>query len=126
MRPSEFGNKSLRSKEVSVGSAEFDAHALFTKVCTLQPAERLNALINGSWKLPKTAKALERLLQNPKEGDCWQADHIQVVSEGGGNCWLENLRTLCVPCHMEETEKLRHRLKTTGANNTQHAGQKRQ
>lgn len=91
-----------------------NAQAVFTRVSALHPAERLNALINADWKLPKTAKALERLLQNPKEGDFWQADHIKAVAEGGGGCGLENLRTLCVPCHSEETEKLRGRLKLAG------------
>ena len=76
-----------------------DGHALFTRVIALEPAERLNALCNANWKLPKSAKALDRLLQNPREGDFWQADHILAVSEGGGGCGLENLRTLCVPCH---------------------------
>jgi hypothetical protein len=68
------------------------AHALYTRICALQPAERLNALCNANWKLPKTSKALERLLQDPKEGDFWQADHIKAVSEGGGGCGLENLQ----------------------------------
>mmetsp|Transcript_2693 Transcript_2693/g.6384 ORF Transcript_2693/g.6384 Transcript_2693/m.6384 type:complete len:232 (+) Transcript_2693:125-820(+) len=76
-----------------------DGHALFTRVLALEPAERLNALCNANWKLPKSAKALDRLLQNPREGDFWQADHIRAVAEGGGDCGLDNLRTLCVPCH---------------------------
>lgn len=91
-----------------------DAHALYTRIRSLHPAERLNALINANWNLPKTSKSLERLLNNPKEGDFWQADHIVPVAEGGGNCELDNLQTLCVPCHQTETEKLRSRLKLTG------------
>ncbi|KAL3922926.1 MAG: hypothetical protein SGARI_006339 [Bacillariaceae sp.] len=77
-------------------------------------SERLNALCNAGWKLPKTAKSLERLLQDPKEGDFWQADHEVAVAEGGGGCNLDNLRTLCVPCHAVETEKLHKRLKLSG------------
>lgn len=76
-----------------------DCHALYTRVRALEPAERLNALCNANWKLPRSAKSLERLLKNPREGDFWQADHILAVAEGGGSCGLENLRTLCVPCH---------------------------
>jgi 5-methylcytosine-specific restriction protein A len=48
----------------------------------------------------------------------WDVDHIVPVVEGGGpNDWpkdqdyLDNLRTLCVPCHKKETAKLRKRLK---------------
>ena len=91
-----------------------DAHALFVRISSLHPAERLNALCGANWKLPKTPKALDRLLQDPKEGDFWQADHIVAVAEGGGGCGLSNLRTLCVPCHTEETAKLRARLRLNG------------
>jgi hypothetical protein len=42
-----------------------------------------------------------------------QADHTVAVSEGGGACGLENLRTLCTPCHKKETAALRERLKKT-------------
>ena len=91
-----------------------DAHALFTRILALHPPERLSALCNANWYLPKSAAALERLLQNPKEGDFWQADHIVAVASGGGGCSLENLRTLCTPCHRAETEKLRARLRLSG------------
>lgn len=40
----------------------------------------------------------------------WEADHIIPVSEGGGECGLDNLRTLCVPCHKTATAQLRGRL----------------
>ena len=33
------------------------------------------------------------------EGNAWHADHIIPVYKGGGMCQLDNLRTLCVPCH---------------------------
>lgn len=39
----------------------------------------------------------------------WQADHIVPVVEGGGGCGLDNLRTLCVPCHKRETRELARR-----------------
>lgn len=101
-----------------------DAHALYKRICALQPAERLNALCNANWTLPKTAKALDQLLQFPKEGDFWEADHIVAVAEGGGGCGLENLRTLCVPCHARETADLRKRLKLKGKSTDSDAGQR--
>lgn len=88
-----------------------DANALYLRIQSLQPAERLNALIHANWYIPKGKKALDKLLQHPKEGDFWQADHIIPVAEGGGSCGLDNLRTLCTPCHQNETEKLRFRLR---------------
>jgi 5-methylcytosine-specific restriction endonuclease McrA len=36
----------------------------------------------------------------------WEADHIMPVVEGGGGCGLDNIRTLCVPCHRRETAAL--------------------
>lgn len=41
----------------------------------------------------------------------WDADHILPVAEGGGQCDLDNLRTLCLPCHREVTAQLRLRLR---------------
>lgn len=41
----------------------------------------------------------------------WDADHIVPVAEGGGQCDLANMRTLCLKCHKEATAELRFRLK---------------
>lgn len=40
----------------------------------------------------------------------WQMDHTLPVVEGGGACGLDNLRTLCLPCHRTVTKELRGRL----------------
>ena len=45
----------------------------------------------------------------------WDADHIKPVAEGGGQCDLDNLRTLCVACHREATARLRARLRVARA-----------
>lgn len=42
-------------------------------------------------------------------GSLWDADHIVPVVEGGGQCDLSNLRTLCIPCHHDETAALARR-----------------
>ena len=39
----------------------------------------------------------------------WDADHIIPVVEGGGECDLDNIRTLCLRCHREATAQLRLR-----------------
>ncbi len=41
----------------------------------------------------------------------WDADHIVPVVEGGGECDLANLRTLCLHCHRVVTAELRERLR---------------
>ena len=40
----------------------------------------------------------------------WDADHIVPVAEGGGECDLANMRTLCLKCHRAVTAELRKRL----------------
>ena len=39
----------------------------------------------------------------------WDADHIVPVVEGGGECDLDNIRTLCLKCHRAATSELRKR-----------------
>jgi 5-methylcytosine-specific restriction enzyme A len=59
-------------------------------------------------------RQLRRRLDIPTgRENLWDADHIVSVAEGGGECSLENLRTLCIWCHQNETAKLRRRLSET-------------
>jgi len=61
---------------------------------------------------PRTKARLRRRLDIRKgRTSFWDADHIRAVAEGGGECDLENIRTLCLWCHQEETGKLRRRLR---------------
>lgn len=41
----------------------------------------------------------------------WDADHCKPVVMGGGECGLENLRTLCLPCHRRVTRELMAQLR---------------
>ncbi|EXC11027.1 Zinc finger Ran-binding domain-containing protein 3 [Morus notabilis] len=47
---------------------------------------------------------LDKLVKDPIEGNAWHADHIVPVYKGGGECMLENMRTLCVACHYDVTK----------------------
>jgi 5-methylcytosine-specific restriction protein A len=40
------------------------------------------------------------------ERDWWEAEHLVPVCRGGGECGLEGIATLCVPCHKRSTAKL--------------------
>jgi 5-methylcytosine-specific restriction protein A len=60
-------------------------------------------------------KARHRFLLewNLKEGfrrSLGDADHIIPVADGGGECDLSNMRTLCLKCHRAVTSLLRERL----------------
>lgn len=48
----------------------------------------------------------------------WDADHIVPVVEGGGECDLDNLRTLCLWCHKNETAALAKRRATQRSRQT--------
>lgn len=39
----------------------------------------------------------------------WDMDHRVPVVEGGGSCGIDNLRTLCRPCHADVTAELHRR-----------------
>lgn len=47
--------------------------------------------------------------QSGRERGCWDMDHTTPVVEGGGSCGLENLRTLCMRCHWQQTSLLKRR-----------------
>ncbi|XP_035816379.1 uncharacterized protein [Zea mays] len=56
-------------------------------------------------------KLLDKLVREPIDGNAWHADHIIPVYKGGGECKLENMRTLCVACHYEVTRTQHKELK---------------
>lgn len=49
-------------------------------------------------------------LKEASRRSLWDADHIIPVTEGGGECDLANMRTLCLQCHRTATAELRKRL----------------
>ena len=51
-----------------------------------------------------------KLRENSRKS-LWDADHILPVAEGGGQCDLSNMQTLCLLCHREATAQLRERLR---------------
>jgi 5-methylcytosine-specific restriction endonuclease McrA len=51
-------------------------------------------------------------LRPRQRASLWDADHIVPVAEGGGECDLSNIRTLCIRCHREATRELRSRLRS--------------
>lgn len=70
------------------------------------------------WHSPRVQSAIKRRIErivadgwNLLRTSWWQADHIVPVVEGGGQCGISNLRTLCERCHRRATKALRKRLK---------------
>lgn len=80
-------------------------------VCALCGADTLAA-----WRELKRSRGVHRLrlleqwgLSRISRKSLWDADHIVPVSEGGGECDLDNMRTLCLVCHRRATADLRRR-----------------
>lgn len=75
---------------------------------------RVNTL--SAWIRIKKARGERRILALQQWGltrmsrsSLWDADHILPVVEGGGECDLFNIRTLCLNCHRQSTADLRKR-----------------
>ena len=68
------------------------------------PAEALLLAVEGTpFAIHARLTTNRRGRSKVKEGSFWQADHLRAVAEGGGTCGLSNLRTLCSPCHADNT-----------------------
>ena len=72
----------------------------------------------AEWRHLKRLRGPGRILAWAKWGlkpnqraTLWDADHILAVAEGGGECDLSNIRTLCLHCHRRVTADLRERLR---------------
>ncbi|NXB69990.1 ZRAB3 endonuclease, partial [Donacobius atricapilla] len=81
-----------------------NAHELYLSVRDAPRSQR-KQLLESSWMSHLPLGQLNEMIRSPAEGQFWQADHIQPVFSGGGQCSLENLQTLCTACHRERTAK---------------------
>ncbi|XP_060588845.1 DNA annealing helicase and endonuclease ZRANB3-like [Ruditapes philippinarum] len=82
---------------------KFDAHSLFRKIRDTVDQRKRAEFITSSKFNSLTVKIKEQMVRKPTAGQFWHADHIKPVWEGGGQCDIDNLRTLCVICHQKVT-----------------------
>jgi 5-methylcytosine-specific restriction protein A len=75
-------------------------------------AERQLRRLRGSGRLKAL---LDWGLRPGARKSLWDADHIVPVVEGGGECDLANIRTLCLKCHRAATAALRERRRANAA-----------
>ena len=71
---------------------------------------RIQALLESHYST--LGDRIKRMLNDPKAGDFWEADHVVAVAEGGGESDLQNFQTLCVPCHAKKSRAQKERSKT--------------
>ncbi|XP_077009778.1 DNA annealing helicase and endonuclease ZRANB3 isoform X3 [Tamandua tetradactyla] len=102
-------NSYLRAKvfEIEHGVCQLcnlNAHELFLRLRDAPKSQRKN-LLDITWTSKLPLEQLNEIIRNPGEGHFWQVDHIKPVYNGGGQCSLDNLQTLCTVCHKERTAK---------------------
>jgi 5-methylcytosine-specific restriction endonuclease McrA len=69
-----------------------------------------------AWRELRASRGAKRIrllahwgLKSHSRKSLWDADHVVPVVEGGGECDLSNIRTLCLVCHRNVTAQLRAR-----------------
>ncbi len=80
-------------------------------LCALDTLAAYKALRRSRGRLRGEMLTMWGLASINARRSLWDADHVLPVAEGGGQCDLDNLRTLCLLCHREVTEDLRRRLR---------------
>ncbi|KAJ8753320.1 hypothetical protein K2173_019719 [Erythroxylum novogranatense] len=122
---SAFLRKELFQIEHGICSiCQLDCHQLVKTIKPLSLERRTEYIEKVAPKVASRKKLLDKLANDPSEANAWHADHIIPVYRGGGECKLENMRTLCVACHYDVTAaqcaerritraKARKQLKTT-------------
>ncbi|CAK8565490.1 unnamed protein product [Lathyrus sativus] len=84
-------------------NCQLDCYKLVVHIRPLSLERRREYIEKSAPNIVKRRKMLKKLAKDPSEGNAWHADHIVPVYKGGGECKLENLRTLCVACHHNVT-----------------------
>ncbi|GAV68280.1 SNF2_N domain-containing protein/Helicase_C domain-containing protein/HNH domain-containing protein [Cephalotus follicularis] len=80
-----------------------DCHSLVRRIKPLSLERRREYIGKIAPQVAIRKSLLGKLVKDPTEGNAWHADHIVPVYQGGGECRLENMRTLCVACHYDVT-----------------------
>jgi len=78
---------------------QLDTKELARQISILSINDPRRDLLLKQNNIHKTRKIKPR----KKGGGLWDADHIICVKDGGGQCGLENIRTLCIRCHKLRT-----------------------
>ncbi|XP_038680084.1 DNA annealing helicase and endonuclease ZRANB3 isoform X2 [Tripterygium wilfordii] len=94
---------------------QLDCHQLVKIIKPLSLVRRREYIKKVAPNLASRKSLLDKLVSDPSEGNAWHADHIVPVYQGGGECRLENMRTLCVTCHADVTAAQQAERKSTRA-----------
>ncbi|KAH9778013.1 hypothetical protein KPL71_007210 [Citrus sinensis] len=84
-------------------NCQLDCHKLVKHIKPLSLEQRRKYIMRVAPNVASRQNMLEKLVNDPTEANAWHADHVVPVYRGGGECRLENMRTLCVACHYNVT-----------------------
>ncbi|GAY55983.1 hypothetical protein CUMW_168260 [Citrus unshiu] len=84
-------------------NCQLDCHKLVKHIKPLSLEQRRKYIVRVAPSVASRQNMLEKLVNDPTEANAWHADHVVPVYRGGGECRLENMRTLCVACHYNVT-----------------------
>ncbi|XP_074644008.1 uncharacterized protein LOC141900831 [Tubulanus polymorphus] len=100
----EYGRKIIYEVEQGICQiCKFNAEQFFTQIKVTKDLERRAQLIKDSPYNILKPEVKDRMVTKPYRGQFWHVDHIKAVMDGGGQCDIDNLRTLCVLCHQKVT-----------------------
>jgi 5-methylcytosine-specific restriction endonuclease McrA len=101
----------LRSDPGHLRERTFERDKGFCAMCGLDCVAKFHHMrrLRGAARLRAFA---EYGIRPGSRRSLWDADHIVPVVEGGGECDLANIRTLCLKCHRKQTAELRARRST--------------
>ena len=71
----------------------------------LEGASTITQQVAKNFLLTNEVSLKRKIKKRKNGGGLWDADHIIPVKEGGGQCGLDNIRTLCISCHKKVTKE---------------------
>lgn len=97
----------LRSDGSYLRSCVFDRDQGICSICNIDTKETAQLLLDSRSDTDAKIQLLKRyninetrkITPNKNGGGLWDADHIIPVKDGGGECGMDNIRTLCISCH---------------------------
>lgn len=106
----------LRSSSSYLRDCVFERDRGVCALCGIDTVKQRRAVMKLPFgmRMAELRRLIEQGVIARKRKSWWEADHIVPVVEGGDSN-LENLRTLCVPCHRGVTAELRMRLRARAA-----------
>jgi hypothetical protein len=90
---------------------ERDCHAFVRALQVHKKRARHDMILRFDPRYRRYPRLLHQLAYTAHEGSAWHADHIVPVFEGGGECGLENMQTLCTMCHQSSSRSLARKRK---------------